>query len=188
MKHRPRLHASHVIVAVSLTVLGFASAAQDAASPTPPASEKTAPTLSSMAWLEGCWQGSVSKREFREVWLPQRGAMMVGVSQTIEADKTVDYEYMRLENRGDAAYYVVALPGKPESAFRLTEEVVDATDGAHTFVFLDATATFPRRIAYRRASAGWLYAEVEGTVNGAPRKLIYPMRRIDCASGEVIAK
>jgi hypothetical protein len=26
------------------------------------------------AWLEGCWRGAVNQREFREHWLPLRGA------------------------------------------------------------------------------------------------------------------
>ncbi len=148
---------------------------------------ETPPTLASMQWLEGCWQGSVNKRDFREVWLPQRGGMMIGVSQTVMADKTLDYEYLRLEPRGDAVYYVVSPPNKPEEAFKLTSELVDKED-AHTFVFLDPARDFPQRIGYRRASEGWLYTEVEGKVKGADRKVIYPMRRVDCATGEFIRK
>ncbi|MDQ6620116.1 MAG: DUF6265 family protein [Pseudomonadota bacterium] len=145
------------------------------------------PGMSALSWLEGCWKGSVSNREFREVWLPQRGAMMLGVSQTVTDDKTTDFEYLRIEPRGDAAYYVVSPPGKPESAFRLSDEVVDI-DGSHTYVFLDPARDFPRRIGYRRGGEGWLYTEVEGKVNGADRRVIYPMRRIQCESGAVLAK
>jgi hypothetical protein len=164
------------------------SAPSSAAASAEGSSQATRPELKSLAWLEGCWQGSANSREFREVWLPQRGGMMVGVSQTVMGDKTLDYEYLRIENRGDGAYYVVSPPGKPEMAYKLTDELVDKEDGAHTYVFLDPAHEFPRRIGYRRATQGWLYTEVEGTVNGAERKVIYPMRRIDCASGEVITK
>lgn len=145
------------------------------------------PTLASMQWLEGCWQGSVNKRDFREVWLPQRGGMMIGVSQTVSGDQTLDYEYLRVEPRTDGVYYVASPPGKPEEAFKLTSELVDVDD-AHTFVFLDPARDFPQRIGYRRASEGWLYTEVEGKVKGAERKVIYPMRRVDCETGEFIRK
>lgn len=143
--------------------------------------------MESMAWLEGCWQGNVNKRDFREVWLPYRGGIMLGVSQTVMEGKTVDYEYLRLENRSDGVYYVAAPSRKPESAFKLTGASVDKED-AHTFTFSDPAREFPQRISYRRASEGWLYAELAGKVSGAERKVIYPMRRVDCEGGEFIRK
>lgn len=175
-------------IAVLMATFAITCAAQDASTPSPPTEKAAPPGMNSMSWLEGCWQGSVNKRDFREVWLPLRAGMMLGVSETVSGDKMLDFEYLRIESRGDSAYYVISPPGKAESAFKLTEELVDASDGAHTFVFLDPGASFPQRIGYRRANEGWLYIEVEGTVNAAPHKLIYPMRRIGCESGEVLAK
>ena len=32
----------------------------------------------------------------------------------------------------------------------------------------------------------WLYAAVEGKVNGEDKQVIYPMRRVDCQSGALI--
>lgn len=144
-------------------------------------------TVESMAWLEGCWQGSANKREFREVWLPYRGGMMIGVSHTVTGDQTLSYEYLRLEARPDGVYYVATLAAKPEDAFKLTEQSVDKED-AHIYVFTHPEREFPRQISYRRASEGWLYAEVDGKVNGVERRLIYPMRRVDCQSGEFIRR
>ena len=43
-------------------------------------------------------------------------------------------------------------------------------------------------IVYRRGVEGWLYASVEGKVNGEEKKVIYPMRRVDCQSGDLIRK
>ena len=155
----------------------------------PKAGERSSEPLAmeSMAWLEGCWQGNVNKRDFREVWLPHRGGMMLGVSQTVLEGKTIDYEYLRLENRSDGVYYVAAPSRKPESAFKLTDASVDKED-AHTYTFSDPAREFPQRISYRRASEGWLYAELAGKVGGAERKVIYPMRRVDCEGGEFIRK
>lgn len=173
------MRARFFALAFAFGMLTGAASAQS-----PPASN--APDIQSLTWLEGCWQGSVNNRTFREVWLPLRGGMMVGVSQTVMGDKTLDFEYLRIEPRADGTYYVVSPPGKPEAAFKLTDEIIDKADDARTFVFLNPASEFPRRIGYRRATQGWLYTEVEGKVNGADRRVIYPMRRIGCDSGELV--
>jgi hypothetical protein len=41
---------------------------------------------------------------------------------------------------------------------------------------------------YRRGFEGWLYATVEGKVNGEEKKVIYPMRRVDCQTEALIRK
>ena len=143
------------------------------------------PGLTQLAWLEGCWRGSVNQREFREHWLPLRGNLLVGASQTVMDDKTLDYEYMRIEPRADGVYYVTAAQQK-ELEYRLTG--VEKDEGAVTFTFANPAVEFPQKIIYRSAPEGWLYATVEGKVKGADRRVIYPMRRINCESGEVIRK
>jgi hypothetical protein len=143
--------------------------------------------IDQLAWLAGCWSGEVNKREFLEHWLPLRGGMMIGVSHTVMAGRTLDYEYLRLEQRDSDAYYVTAPPGKPETAYRLAG--VTKPDDTHTvFDFTNPTETFPQKISYQRGAEGWLYAEVDGKVNGADRKVIYPMRRVSCESGAFILK
>lgn len=161
------------------------------ATPAEPATATSSDTrspaaLKPMAWLEGCWQGSVNHRDFREVWLPLRGDVMVGVSQTVTTGRTLDYEYLRLELRGDALHYVTAQPGRPESAFKLAGRTTDLQD--EVFRFENPDATFPRSITYRHATLGWLYAEVEGKVNGSDRKVIYPMRHVNCETGANLEK
>ena len=56
------------------------------------------------------------------------------------------------------------------------------------FTFTNPVDGYPQRILYRRGPEGWLYATVEGKVKGEDRKVIYPMRRVDCQSGEMIRK
>lgn len=156
------------------------------AAPAPAADEAPAPTLASLSWLEGCWRGSVNKREFREYWSPLRGDLMVGVSHTVMGEKTLDYEYLRLEPRADGVYYVTSVPGQQDAAYRLTGTSTDKGDVIWTFT--NATQEFPKTISYRRGTEGWVYATVEGRVGGAERSVIYPMRRIGCESGELIKK
>jgi uncharacterized protein DUF6265 len=143
-------------------------------------------TLSALAWLEGCWRGSVNQREFREQWLPLRGGMMIGSGHNVMQDKTQDYEYLRLESRPDGVYYIALPSGKKESPFRLATATTEDKDTLWTFV--SATDEFPQRIVYRRGTEGWLYATIEGKLNGEERKVIFPMRRINCETGDFIRK
>ena len=156
----------------------------------PPKSAVTAapatPTsaLEQLGWLHGCWDGKVNQRDFREEWLPLRGDMMIGVSHTVSQGKTQDFEYLRLELRPEGVFYVAAPSGKKETSFRFSGKTQDGD--RDIFTFENPVDEFPQRIIYRRGSEGWLYAHVEGKLNGAPRSVIYPMRRVDCTSGELI--
>ncbi len=159
-----------------------------AQSPVPAESPKpTNPPLelSSLSWLEGCWLGEVAKYEFQEHWLPLRGGLMVGAGHVVFQGKTEDYGYLRLETRADGVYYV-SISGKKESSYKLTTTAIDDKDTI--FTFTNPVDEFPQRIVYRRGLDGWLYATVEGKVNGADKKVIYPMRRVDCQSGEFLRK
>ena len=172
------------------TALVACAAGAQAPAPEKPADAKLPEALAPLAWLEGCWRGTVNLREFREQWMPLRGNLLLGVSQTVMAGKTEGYEYLRLESRSDGIHYVVTQSGKDELAYRLTEQRIDRTleRNDEIFGFVNPAVAFPQKIVYRRGSEGWLYAAVEGKVNGADRQVTYPMRRIDCESGEFIRK
>lgn len=142
-------------------------------------------TIDSLSWLSGCFGGTVNKRDFREQWMPLRGGMLLGIGSTVLADKVQNYEYLRIEARPDGVYYVALPSGQQEAAFKLTVAVA-TDDGATTFTFSNPENDFPQLIHYRRGSEGWLYATIEGKLKGEDRKVIYPMRRIDCETGEFI--
>jgi hypothetical protein len=163
-----------------------APAAAPASAEPVPAMAADAGPLTPLAWLAGCWRGSVNQRDFREQWMPLRGGMMVGVGHTVMAGKTQSFEYLRLEPRSGDVYYVAGPGGKAETAFKLSGQTRDGTD--EVFTFTNPANPFPQTIIYRRGSIGWLYAHVEGVVNSAEQKVIYPMRRVDCESGENIEK
>jgi hypothetical protein len=144
----------------------------------------TPTSLQQLGWLHGCWDGKVNQRDFREEWLPLRGDMMIGVSHTVSQGKTQDFEYLRLELRPEGVFYVAAPSGKKETSFRFSGKTQDGD--REIFTFENPVDEFPQRIIYRRGSEGWLYAHVEGTLGGQARSVIYPMRRVDCTSGELI--
>jgi hypothetical protein len=178
--------ARHVALALVLAAAG--ALAQPA---TPPAGDTAgADPLAEFAWLEGCWHGNVNQRDFREQWMAPRGGLVLGVSQTVMGGKTTGYEYLRIEARADGVYYVAVPSGQKEDAFRYSGVTVDTSGDRNDrlYAFENPALEFPRRITYRRASGGWLYAQVEGKVNSADRQVIYPMRHVDCMTGARLDK
>lgn len=177
-------------LAAALFLLAVGACAQLPA-PTPSASPDTpvvaaAPEgpLAEFAWLSGCWRGTANQREFREHWMPLRGDLMLGTGHTVTGGRTQDYEYIRLEPRADGVHYVAVPSGQKETSFRLAERTTDGPDTIYTFA--NSGHDFPQRIVYRRASEGWLYIHVEGKLGSEERRIIYPMRRVGCESGEFI--
>lgn len=184
-------------IALAWLVMTMPAQAQAPAAPTPPTSDATPPaasaaapagTLDAFGWLQGCWQGTVNQRDFRENWLPPGGGMMIGAGHTVMQGRTQDYEYLRLETRPDGLYYVTLPSGQKEAAFRLSGTQHDDVSGADLWTFANTAEGFPQRIVYRRGGEGWLYASVEGTLNGEDRKVTYPMRHVSCETGEVLHK
>jgi hypothetical protein len=199
-----------VIAAWSCSAASGQTPAAAAAPAAPTAKAAPAPAssqLDALAWLRGCWKGSVARREFREQWMPPRGGMMVGVSHTIlapklkgtmqqrldevdkeqdsVAEKTQDFEYLRLETRPDGVYYVDVPSGKTERAFKLTE--IGEERGSKLYTFTNPVDEFPQRIIYRRGTEGWLYAQVMAKPGTAAKDVVYPMRHVDCLTDAFLA-
>lgn len=182
-----------LLIAVVALALASTVAAQTPppAAPAAPAAPGASPvntnitSIESMAWLDGCWAGNVNQRNFREQWMPLRGNTMLGLGSTVFQGKLQSHEYLRIEPRADGVYYVALPSGQTEAAFRLV--AIDAVeDGATLYRFANPAHDFPQEIIYRRASDGWLYATIQGKLKGEDRKVLFPMRRIDCESGEFI--
>jgi hypothetical protein len=176
---------------LSLSVLASGAAPAQttppvAAAPAPTAATPDLMSIASLAWLDGCWAGTVNQRDFREHWSPLRGGMLLGVGSTVYQGKVQDYEYLRIEARDDGVYYVALPSGQAEAAFRLASITTDDKDTI--FTFANPAHDFPQRILYRRGTEGWLYATIEGTLKGKDTQVIFPMRRVGCESGEFLRK
>lgn len=191
---------------------GSAAHGETRVAPQPAGGESTssataAASLESLAWLRGCWLGSVNRREFLEQWSPPRGGMMIGFSHTVVApkfagtvkekmeaaekapvdpgkDRTQDFEYLRMEQRPDGVYYVAVPSGKKEVTFKLGE--VTEESGAKVFSFTNVVDEFPQRLIYRRGKEGWLYAQVTGKAGVAGSDVVYPMQHVDCQSDALL--
>jgi hypothetical protein len=182
----PSRVASWAAIAL-LACAGTAVHAQGpAATPAPAAATADLRSVAPLAWLDGCWTGTVNQRDFREQWSPVRGNTLLGVGSTVFQGKPQSYEYLRIEPRADGVYYVALPSGQNETAFKLVSITTDDKDTI--FTFSNPANDFPQRILYRRATEGWLYATIEGKLRGEDKQVIYPMRRVGCESGEFILK
>jgi len=160
------------------------SAPTPAPQPTPPAANSG--PVAPLAWLAGCWKGSVNQRDFREQWLPFEGGTLVGAGQQVMKGKMQDYEYLRIEARFDGVVFSQFGADRKETSFRLESTTTDGNDTI--FTFANTASTFPARLVYRRGADGWLYETIEGGVGGKDKRVIYPMRRVDCETGELITR
>jgi hypothetical protein len=114
-------------------------------------------TLADISWISGAWQTTGGKRQIEEHWTQVAGASMLGMSRTVAGDKTVEFEYLRIEQRADGIYYVAHPKARcPATDFKLTR--ASATEA----VFENPQHDFPKRITYRKGADDSLTATVDG--------------------------
>ena len=108
------------------------------------------PTLADLSWISGDWQTALGgRRQIEDHWTAVAGGSMMGVSRTIAGDKTVEFEYLRIEQRADGIYYVAHPKARcPGTDFKLTS--ASATEA----VFENPQHDFPKRIIYRKTEGG----------------------------------
>ena len=116
------------------------------------------PALADLAWIAGDWQTAAGgRRQIEEHWTSVAGGTMMGVSRTVAGDKTVEFEYLRIEQRADGIYYVAHPKARcPATDFKLTK--ASATEA----VFENPQHDFPKRIIYRKTGDDSLTASIDG--------------------------
>ena len=115
-------------------------------------------TIADLAWMAGDWQTDPTGRAVSEEhWTRPVGGSMIGTSRTLIGDRTASFEFLRIEVRGDAIYYVASPKGRcPATDFKLTRV------SGQEAVFENPQHDFPKRIIYRKNSEGGLSAMVDG--------------------------
>ena len=135
----------------------------------------SATTIDELAWLTGCWQSTGEARQTTEHWLKARGRMMLGISQTVDGGRTVEFEFMRIQQEEGGAVYLMATPsGQREARFKLTKA------SAREIVFENPTHDFPQRISYKLEGKDSLVARISGTVKGKEKSDDFPLKRVAC--------
>lgn len=115
-------------------------------------------TLADIAWISGDWQTAPGgKRQIEEHWTTVAGGSIMGVSRTVAGDKTVEFEYLRIEQRADGIYYVAHPKARcPGTDFKLTRA------SASEAIFENPQHDFPKRIIYRKGEDDSLSASIDG--------------------------
>jgi len=128
--------------------------------------------LDQFAWLSGNWTLEEGATRTDEIWTTPSSNLMLGMSRTLKAGKTVAFEFVSLQKRDDGVYYVAQPSGRPPVDFRLASYV----DGVAVFVN-PGHADHLQRIVYRRNADGSLTARIEGSNNGKAFAADYAYRR-----------
>jgi len=129
------------------------------------------PALTDISWISGSWQSEGGRRQIEEHWTKVAGESMLGMSRTVAGDKTVEFEYLRIEQRADGIYYVAHPKARcPGTDFKLTR--ASATEA----VFENPQHDFPKRIIYRKSGDDVLTATIDG--GEGTKAMSYPYKRI----------
>jgi hypothetical protein len=119
------------------------------------------------AWLAGSWAQTQGDRYTQELWTAPRGDTMMGVNRTVQGDRTVAFEYLRMVKTGEGVFYLAGPGGKnPPTSFKQTA----ASD--HRIVFENPEHDFPTRIEYER-QGDTLRASIHGVQDGKERSMAW---------------
>jgi uncharacterized protein DUF6265 len=129
----------------------------------------TAPALSELAWMSGAWEtGAGGRVQVEEHWTRPAGATMLGMSRTIAGGRTIEFEYLRLEQRANGIFYVAHPKARcPGTDFKLTRL------SGQEAIFENPEHDFPRRIIYRKHPDGSLTAIVDGGEGAKSQSFVY---------------
>lgn len=156
------------ILAVTLMIVWSASASRETWR------SGTTPKISELAWLYGDWQTAPGGRaRIEEHWTVPAGGTMIGMGRTVVGDKTAEFEFLRIEQRGDDIYYV-ANPNAncPQTDFKLTRLA------GQEVIFENPAHDYPKRVMYRKNSDGSMVASIDAGEGTKAQKFSYvPIRK-----------
>lgn len=122
-------------------------------------------------WFAGHWCGGEGGRQVEEVWLPESGGALLGMSRTVRGGATESFEFMRIVPEGRNAGFHVQPNGAPPTVFAI------AARGTDWVRFENPAHDFPNQIEYRREGER-LHAWIAGPGrDGKQRKIPFEYRR-----------
>jgi hypothetical protein len=150
------VHAS--IVCVVMTAAAVVCLAQNLPErlngvPSSPRSPVRA-SIGDMSWLAGEWVSSGSPTTIEERWTPPAGGAMLAVARTLNGDRMVEFEFLRIVQRDGGLVYVAQPGGRPPTEFVLTMFSKDSA------TFENPAHDFPKVIRYALRANGTLEATI----------------------------
>ena len=132
-------------------------------------------SIESFASMAGCWERTdKSGTLFSEMWTKPAGNSMMGTGRTVKGGKTVDFEFLRIEQRADGIFYIAKPKANAdETPFKLKPKI------GNEFVFENLDHDFPQRIIYK-LNKDSMVARIEGTQNGKSMGIDFPSTRVAC--------
>lgn len=116
--------------------------------------------VADLAWMSGSWVSDSSGRRSEEHWTKPAGNTLLGVSRTIAGERTVFFEFLRIEKTDKGIVYYAAPKGRhPPTPFALIESA------DRRVVFENPEHDFPQRIIYWM-DGEVLHARIEGMRDG----------------------
>jgi len=135
-------------------------------------------SISDLAGMAGCWEHRDVKKSLlmSEQWMKPSGTSIFGVGRTVKKGKTVDYEFMRIEQRDDGIYFI-AQPKENavETPFKLIRSTLSEV------VFENKDHDFPQRVIYT-LKGNTMTGRIEGDQNGKFLGIDFPLVRTKCTS------
>jgi hypothetical protein len=169
MKFRPRFRTIVILAfTVAFGVVGSARTFNHTRA------SGTTPTIAELAWMSGDWQTVAGGRaQVEEHWTLPSGGTMIGMGRTVVNNKTAEFEFLRIEQRGDDIFYVAHPNAQcPQTDFKLTRLTKQEV------VFENPEHDFPKRVIYRKNSDGSLVAKVDAGEGTKSQTFSYlPVRR-----------
>jgi hypothetical protein len=133
--------------------------------------------LSALNWLTGCWASEAGEPGTGEHWLPLAGGTMLGVGRTVKAGKTVEFEFLRIQQNAEGQVVYIALPSRQKETVFTARTLAQGSA-----IFENLLNEFPQRVIYTSLLGDRLVARIEGLRNGVLRGVDFPMRRTACES------
>ncbi|MCP3902031.1 MAG: hypothetical protein GY715_00220 [Planctomycetes bacterium] len=138
------------------------------------------PAFQEVAWLTGRWEGFASDGVLtEEQWMKPRAGSMLGMNRTMAGDRTVFFEYLRIEPTDDGGLVYLAAPkGRaPATPFTLV------ASGGGRLVFENLDHDYPQRIIYeydrrRRGLAMRIEGVENGVENGVEKSADWQLRAV----------
>ncbi len=126
--------------------------------------------------MAGCWERNDKAKNLlvTEQWMKPAGTSILGMGRTVKNGKTVDFEFMRIEQTDDGIFFIAKpAANKEETTFKLKSSTLNE------IVFENPEHDFPQRVIYKLQDKK-LIGRIEGNNNGKFLGIDFPMDKVKC--------